>query len=137
MAAGEPATNLEVVKEGYARFNDGDLDWVMTHVADDITWVDAPEIPDSRVYRGRLEVRRYLESIHRSWELIKFEPQELNEHPDAIVASCRVIGRGLASGAEVDARVTHVWRMHEGSVHSIETYFDPAAATASLPGADR
>jgi ketosteroid isomerase-like protein len=127
-----PSTNLDVVREGYARFNARDLDWVMDHVDEEITWVDAPEIPDARTYRGAPEVRHYLESIHRNWEHIRFEPQELHEEGDAIVASCRLEGRGLSSGAEVDASITHVWRLRNLRVLSIETYFDPRAAAAAL-----
>jgi ketosteroid isomerase-like protein len=100
----------------------------MDHVEDEITWVDAPEIPDARTYRGREEVRRYLHSIHRNWEQIRFDPRELREEGDTIVALCRLSGRGRTSGVNVDARVTHVWRLRDLRVHSIETYFDPALA---------
>ena len=131
-----PETNLAVVREGYERFNAGDLDWVMEHVHPDITWTDAPEIPDSRVYRGPAEVRHYLESIHRNWEQIRFEPQEFHEEGDAIAVACRVAGRGLASGVDVDARVTHVWRMRDLRVTSIETYFGSRDAAAALESED-
>jgi ketosteroid isomerase-like protein len=128
----KPETNMDVVREGYARFNARDLDWVMEHVHPEVTWADAPEIPDARTYRGPDEVRRYLESIHRNWEQIRFEPHELREAGDTIVVACTLIGRGRASGADVDARLTHVWRLRDLRVASIETYFDPERAAAAL-----
>jgi hypothetical protein len=38
------------------------------------------------------------------------------------------------SGADVDAHLTHVWRLRDLRVASIETYFDPARAAASRGG---
>lgn len=131
-----PETNIEVVREGYARFNAGDLDWVVEHVHHEIIWADAPEMPDARIYRGPADVRRYLESIHRNWEQIRFEPEEFRAEGDAIVVACRLAGRGRSSGADVDARITHVWRLRDLRAFSIETFFDPRRAAASLEGDD-
>jgi ketosteroid isomerase-like protein len=126
-----PATNVEVVCQGYERFNEGDLEWVMEHVDEAVSWVDAPEIPDARTYHGRPAVRAYLESILHNWEWIRFEPRAVRELGDVIVVECRLSGRGRTSGVDVDAELVHVWRLEDLRVHSIETYFDRAAALAA------
>jgi len=46
----------------------------------------------------------------------------------------RLVGRGKASGAEVDARVVHVWEMRDLKVLRIRTFFDHEEA-ASAAGA--
>jgi ketosteroid isomerase-like protein len=136
-----PRTNDEVIREGYAHFNRGDLDWVVAHLDPEITWEDAEDVPDTRIYEGIGQVRHFLESFARHWEEIRFEPQEVLETDDVVLANCRLIGRGRASGAEVDAEVIHVWNMRRHKVLRVRTFFDrgEAAAAAGIerPGSER
>jgi ketosteroid isomerase-like protein len=120
----EPTTNLEVVRQGYEHFNDGDLDWVLGHVDPEIVWEDAKLMPDARVYRGIDEVTRFLRSFERHWEEIRFEPEELRGAGDSVLASVRLVGIGRASGARVDARLVHVWDMRDLRALHIRTFFD-------------
>jgi uncharacterized protein len=126
-----PRTNPEVIREAYAHFNRGDLDWVVAQLDPEITWEDAEDVPDARTYEGIGEVRHYLESFGRHWEEIRFEPQELHEADDVVLADCRLIGRGLASGAEVDAEVIHVVNMRRLKVLRVRTFFDRREAAAA------
>jgi|SRR5215218_10272002 len=124
----EPQANVEVVRLGYEHFNRGDLDWVMEHLDPEIVWEDARQMPDARVYRGTEEVRSFLRSFGRHWERIRFEPTELREAGDSVLAFVRIVGRGKASGAEVDARLVHVWKMRDLRAVRIRTFFDPTEA---------
>jgi ketosteroid isomerase-like protein len=126
----EPQTNIGVVREGYERFNSGELGWVVDHLAPQIVWHDAEEVPDARTYHGVEEVRNFLESFARHWEELRFEPHELLEGRGVVLARCRLIGRGRASGAEVNAEVIHVWRMRRLKVVAVRTFFDREAAAA-------
>jgi uncharacterized protein len=126
-----PRTNPEVIREGYAHFNRGDLDWIVAHLDPEITWEDAEDVPDARTYEGIGEVRHYLESFAHHWEEIRFEPQEVLEGDDVVLADCRLVGRGLASGAEVDAEVIHVWNMRRFKVLRVRTFFDRGEAAAA------
>jgi ketosteroid isomerase-like protein len=130
----EPRTNLEVVEKGYAHFNEGDLDWVLEHVDPEIVWEDAKLMPDARVYRGRDEVERFLRSFDRHWEEIRFEPDEVREAGDSVLAFVRLVGTGRASGARVDARLVHVWDMRDLKVLHIRTFFDREEATRAAAG---
>ena len=127
----EPDTNLEVVREGYRHFNRGDLDWVLRHLDGEIVWEDARQMPDARVYRGLEEVRRFLHSFGRHWEQIRFEPEKLDESGDSVLALVRMVGRGRASGAEVDAHLCHVWQMRDLKALRIRTFFDRDEATSA------
>jgi ketosteroid isomerase-like protein len=132
---GEPETNLEVVREGYRHFNRGDLEWVLRHLDDEIVWEDARQMPDARVYRGLEEVRRFLRSFGRHWEQIRFEPEQLSESGDSVLALVRMVGRGRASGAEVNAHLFHLWQMRDLKVFRIRTFFDrDEAASAAEAG---
>ena len=130
----KPRSDVEVVHQGYEHFNSGDLDWVLAHLDPEIVWEDAKQMPDARVYRGLDQVRSFLRSFERHWEEIRFELEEVREVEGAVLASVRLVGRGKASGAEVDARVVHVWEMRDLKVLRIRTFFDHEEA-ASAAGA--
>jgi ketosteroid isomerase-like protein len=134
-----PRTNREVVQEGYAHFNRRDLDGVVAHLDPAIRWSDAEDVPDARTYEGIDEVRSFLESFERHWTKLRFEPRELREAGDMVVAYCNLTGRGRASGAEVDAEVIHIWRLRDLRVVSVSTFFDPeeAAKAALIDGPAR
>jgi ketosteroid isomerase-like protein len=127
----EPETNLEVVREGYEHFNRGEVDWVLDHLDPEIVWEDAKQMPDARVYHGIDEVQKFLESFGRHWEEIRFELEELGEAGDSVLAFVRIVGRGRASGAEVDARLVHVWDMRDLKGLHIRTFFDRHEAVSA------
>src|SRR5204862_542123 len=82
----------------------GDLGWVLAHLDPGIVWEDARQMPDARVYRGLGGARSFLRSFGRHWEEIRFEPEELREVEDSVIAFVRPAGRGTAAGADGDAR---------------------------------
>jgi ketosteroid isomerase-like protein len=129
---GVAQTNVEVLREGYRRFNDGDLDWVFARIAPDVVWEDASEMPDARTYRGTDEVRSFLESFARHWVELRFEPEEFVERADSVLVLARVEGRGRASGADVDAQVAHLFVLRDLLVTHVRTFFDRAQAAAAL-----
>jgi uncharacterized protein len=119
--------NVEMVRQGYEAFNRGDLDWMVAHLDPEIVWEDAPEVPGSRSYHGLREVRGYLESFAQQWEEIRFEPEGILDAGEQVVALVRMVARGRASGAQVDARLAHLYELREGRgmrVLRVCTFFD-------------
>jgi ketosteroid isomerase-like protein len=121
---GDVRTNEETLREGYAHFNDGDMEWLLDQVDPEIVWEDAPEIPGAKTYRGEVAVRKFLLSFARLWEEIRFEPEELRVGDDTVVAFCRLRGRGRSSGADVSQRVGHIWEFRSGRVIRVRTFLD-------------
>jgi ketosteroid isomerase-like protein len=125
----EPATNVDVVRGGYDHFNDGDMEWVFDTLDPDVVWEDEAKMPDSRVYRGRDEVERYLSSFFRHWDELRWEPKEVRDVGEGQVLSyVRFIARGRVSGAEVIADVAHLYELRDLKVRRVRTFFDRAAA---------
>jgi uncharacterized protein len=119
--------NVETVRQGYEAFNRGDVEWMIARLAPEIVWEDAAEVPGSSSYRGTREVRAYLESFAQQWEEIRFEPEEILDAGDQVVALVRMVARGRASGAQVDARLAHLYELREGRgmrVLRVRTFFD-------------
>jgi uncharacterized protein len=122
---------VEVAREGYAAFNRGDIAWILEHLAPDIVWEDAKEVPGSAVRVGVEHVERYLRSLHRQWDEIRFEPERIYRVGDDVLAWARVIARGRASGVQVDAPLAHLFEIRDGRCQRVRTFFDRDEADAS------
>jgi uncharacterized protein len=123
--------NVETVRQGYEAFNRGDLEWMIAHLDSEIVWEDAAEVPGSCSYRGTREVRGYLESFAQQWGEIRFEPERILDAGEQVVALVRMVARGRASGAQVDARLAHLYDLREGRgmrVLRVRTFFDRESA---------
>ena len=87
------------------------------------------------VVRGRDEARAFYESEGQMWEggHLAYQPKELIDAGDKVLAFVRVSGRGQASGVEVEAYTWVVWTFRDGK--PVEwTYFgdDRAAALEAV-----
>jgi ketosteroid isomerase-like protein len=125
----EPTTDLEVVREGYDHFNAGDMEWVFGTLAPEVVWEDEAKMPDSRIYRGRDNVERYLSSFFRHWDELRWELEELHDAGGGrILSYVRFVAKGSVSGAEVNAEIAHLYEMRDLKVQRVRTFFDRAAA---------
>ena len=83
------------------------------------------------VVRGRDEVRAFAEGDGQMWEggHLAYQPKELIDAGDKVLAFVRVTGRGQASGVEVEADTWVVWTFRDGK--PVEwTYFGDDRASA-------
>jgi ketosteroid isomerase-like protein len=83
------------------------------------------------VVRGRDEVRAFAEDDGQMWEggHLAYQPKELIDAGDKVLAFVRVTGRGQASGVEVEADTWVVWTFRDGK--PVEwTYFGDDRASA-------
>ena len=83
------------------------------------------------VVRGRDMVRAFAEGDGQMWEggHLAYQPKELIDAGDKVLAFVRVTGRGQASGVEVEADTWVVWTFRDGK--PVEwTYFGDDRASA-------
>ena len=83
------------------------------------------------VVRGRDEVRALAEGDGQIWEggHVAYQPKQLIDAGDKVLAFVRVRGRGKASGVEVEADTWAVWTFRDGK--PVEwTYFGDDRASA-------
>ena len=83
------------------------------------------------VVRGRDEVRAFAEGDGQIWEggHVAYQPKELIDAGDKVLAFVRVSRRGRASGVEVEADTWVVWTFRDGK--PVEwTYFGDDRASA-------
>ena len=83
------------------------------------------------VVRGRDKVRAFAEGDGQMWKggHLAYQPKELIDAGDKVLAFVRVSGRGQASGVEVEADTWVVWTFRDGK--PVEwTYFGDDRASA-------
>ena len=122
--------NVEVMRRLVALVDQGD-DWPDDLLPPDFVLDFSRRLLNPVVVRGRDKVRAFVESEGQMWEgdHLSYEPKELIDAGDKVLALVRVSGRGKASGVEVEAYTWSVWTFRDGK--PVEwTYFGDDRASA-------
>lgn len=122
--------NVELVRRMYALADKGDeAIWDLITPAFDLDF--SRRLIDPVVVRGRDQARAWFEREMEGWEggHTRWEPKELIDAGDKVLAFIRTGGRGKASGVEVEAHVWNVWTFRDGKPVAW-TYFGDDRASA-------
>ena len=116
--------NVELVSQLYDAVNSGDRDATgrLIDPAAEFDW--SRRMIDPSVERGSDEIAEAWSEMTAPWEDLTIEVDELVDHGDRVLALVRVRGKGLASGAQVDASVAHLWTIRDGLVVQMTYYGD-------------
>jgi ketosteroid isomerase-like protein len=85
----------------------------------------APEIvvgTTVEAFRGPEALLEWLDDGDDAFDDFTVELLEVEEIDGHVVASMRQRGRGKASGAEVDDRITHVWTLGDGRAIRLQSF---------------
>jgi ketosteroid isomerase-like protein len=118
--------NVELVREiyeGWLRGEPGD-----EHFDPEISMVESSALPGAASAHGIDAVRRYIESFAKHWDDIRFEPEEYLDAGDRVVVLARLVGRGKASGVDVERTWAYVWTLRDGRALRMQGYADRAEA---------
>ena len=113
----------EFVARMYAAVNARDRGAIRALTANDIvvgTTVEA--------FRGPEALLEWLDDGDDAFDDFTVELLEVEELDGHVVASMRQRGRGKASGAEVDDRITHVWTLRHGRATRLQSFAHRADA---------
>jgi ketosteroid isomerase-like protein len=126
--------NVEIVRRLFALLSQGD-EAVWDELPPEIVFDFSRRLLNPVVVRGRDKVRAFWEGEGHVWEggHLGFQPKELIDAGDKVLAFLRISGRGKASGVEVGTYVWNVVTFRDGK--PVETtYFgdDRAAALEAV-----
>jgi ketosteroid isomerase-like protein len=76
------------------------------------------------VYEGHAGIWRFYSEVRDVWASYVWEPEELMEAGDNVVALLRSGGRGRGSGVEVERRTAMVWTVLEGRATALRFFRD-------------
>jgi len=136
--------DLERIKRIYAGMLDGDVGALEEVLAPDVEWHPAEGNPTAPAAGGPIVGREAVVEDHdpagkfaRFWERLDCTPLRFHDGGEAIVVEARYVGRGLATGRELDAQACHVWTLRDGRVVRFRQYTDTAQLGWVLGLADR
>jgi ketosteroid isomerase-like protein len=120
--------NVELVREGFARLNRGDYDFVVSNTTPDVELFSRFGSLTGQPYRGHAGVREWMAEMDENFEL--FEPwwDELRDLGDKVLGLGGVRFRARGSGVEMEERIGWVFELREGRVARIRFYDRPTEA---------
>ncbi len=130
--------NVELTLRALDAWNRRDVDAFVALLSHDVVWEENPELPGLReVYRGRAEVREWIEEILEVLESPDAEVEEMMElGDDRVFGEIFLTGRGKGSGAPVELRFWMVGSFAEGKITRRQVFWtrDEALEAAGLSG---
>lgn len=106
--------NVELVKAAFDAYSRGDEPGLLELVAADVVITQFPEQVDVHDYHGHEGLRKVMSEWVGSWDDWSIEILDARELGDLVLATARQRGRGVASGAPMDAESTFVFTVREG-----------------------
>jgi uncharacterized protein len=105
--------NLEIVRRGYAAMDARDIDAIEEISSADVEWISDPRTGIGTL-RGRDDVLRFFADQAEMFGEVEAELEETREAGDRVLVFLRIRGSGVASGAQFDIRIAHLWTLREG-----------------------
>jgi uncharacterized protein len=115
-------SGVELVRVIIDALNRRDVDGMLAHMDPDFEWRPLEASPVARLYRGREQVRRYVEDWLGTFDSLRLDLEDLTEVGDRVVSSVHGYARGRASGVELDTRFCQVWTVWRGTAVGMEEY---------------
>jgi ketosteroid isomerase-like protein len=128
--------NINLVKQSYERFLQGDIAGVIQWCADDIKW-ETPgpsDIPTAGKYEGIEHVGEFFSKLANTFEPVSFEPQEFIAQHDKVVTLGEYKWRVKSTGRTFYSKWAHVSTIRNGKLWRFVEYGDTAAAMEAVRG---
>jgi uncharacterized protein len=121
----------ERVRDAIDAINRGDVDGFLARTHADFEWRVLEESPLAGTYRGREEVRAYVEEWLNTFDDVRLGIEELVEINDRVLVVVRGSGWGKASGVEVQNRFCQLWTLSGGVPRQMREYSNRDDALAA------
>jgi ketosteroid isomerase-like protein len=108
--------------------NHGDTEAPAILCAADLRLDMSDRVFNPAVYSGHDGIRRFLAEVHEVWETFTWEPTDVKEAGDVVLALVHSLGRGRESGLEIDRHSAMLWQIPDETLLAVTFYRDPSAA---------
>ena len=119
--------NLQLAQSAYEAFGRGDIEAVLSHMAEDVAWHVPDVVPHGRTASGRGEVAEFFKNLVATWD--EFGPLDI-ESTAADADRAYVVGtaHGTYRGERASYGFVHVWTIKDGACARFDEYVDPSRA---------
>jgi uncharacterized protein len=131
-------TNTQSVAAMYDAFGRGDLEGILSHLSEDVTWdatdeawtPQAAAVPWALPRRGHEEVSEFF-AIVSTWNYERFEVLDMLTSDTQVAVEIRMTA-SLPGGGRIDEEVIHLWTFGaDGKVVKLRRMLDTAANIAA------
>ncbi len=123
-------TNIQIVKDAYAAFGQGDMERLMKDFSEDIHWwVAGPSdvIPFAGEHRGREEVKRFFRILDQYQQTRTFQPKDFVAQGDQVIVLGHYHAQVKKTGRDFDYEWVHVFTLRGEKIAQFREYYDTAA----------
>ena len=127
--------NVETVQRAYEALTRGDAETLRDMAPPDFTVDFSRRLLEPFVLRRDEMLVLFTDQTRETWEgWPTYEPKELIDAGDVVVALIRTTARGTSSGVEVDALVWNVWTFRDGRPIEFKYFGEDRAAALEAAG---
>jgi ketosteroid isomerase-like protein len=126
--------NVEVARRAAEAWNEDGPDSLKLFWAEGGEWHDPPNLPDSRVVRGRDAVAAYLTDQASAVGGLKFTIVDVRARGETVVLRTELTLHGPKSGIDVPGEMAQVIEVADGRIQRVSNFFtwDQALEAAGL-----
>ena len=127
-ATGAMSRRVETIRRAHEALNSGDVEGLVA-ICDPSFRLDMSDrVLNPAVYEGPEGIRQFVAEVHEAWETFTWEPEELVESGELVLALIRSTGRGRGSGLELDRQAAMLWTVPAERAVSLRFFRDRDAA---------
>lgn len=120
----ETSPAAELVRRALAALNDGDLDGLIAVCDRDFELDMSDRVFNPSTYRGHDGIRQFHAEVLEVWDHYTWEPEQVVDHGNLVVALLRTSGKGRGSGLEVERQTAMIWTVSGDKATSLRFYRD-------------
>jgi ketosteroid isomerase-like protein len=124
--------NVELVRRAHEALNAGNIDELVTLCHHDFQLDMSDRALNPATYQGHEGIRQFYSEVQEVWERYVWEPEEMLDEGDVVVALLRTEGRGRGSGVEIDRKTAMIWTLRGGKALRLRFYREPKSALEAV-----
>lgn len=115
----------DVVKSHYDANDRGDMDGMLAVLSDNVRWTEMAGFSCAGTYIGQEEIfRNVFQRLADEWDDYTASITEIVPAGDTVIGLGTYSGTHKKTGKRFEARVAHVWRVHDDKVVAFEQFTD-------------
>jgi hypothetical protein len=128
--------NLEVVRDIYAAFGQGNLEGILARLDPQVLWrtPGPPDLPTAGLRRGVTAVREFFGLLLNTLDIQDFRPADFLAQGDRVVVLGTSREGPKGTGRLVDFRWVHVFTLRNGKIVEFEEPADVSALVDAFRG---
>ena len=128
-------TPTQIVQAIYDAFKRGDIPYILSQLASDVTWHQTSAVPWGGHYKGPEHVAQFFQKLDAAMETMAFEANENIEAGNEVFSFGRYAGRSRVTGRTGEMDWMFRWRVVNGQLAAWDSYIDSAPLVAAMdPG---